>query len=379
MLSKNLAMLFFGLPLSNDYTSLLSGGVLSGRQIDYMTGKIVGAEGHWDPFFSYGEPLVSMAAMPGKPVLWQFGEIQLQPSDLRADHFSVDLAIGLFTQEKTDFYFNDEFPLEIRRAYRNADDELRPFGIGTNDSLDIFLVGRMGSFIDLIGEDGGRVRFLHANPRTGEHGDVYRTSSSSDSAPEALFDGKVWHVTLGNGWTYLFPYRPQASGSYVTILTDYLDPKGRMYEMVRNDSGDLLTVTAPDGKRLQFDHNPNHTIRRVSDSRGRSVQYDYDTGGRLIRVSDSEGWSEIYTYNDRNEMLSVAKDGEASLLTNQYTSTNLISRQTLSDGRHFEYSYTFGTRMVITQNLFVDPNGLQTYFDYGSNGYVQSLPSPPPQ
>ena len=149
--------------------------------------------------------------------------------------------------------------------------------------------------------------------------------------------------------------------------------------MVRNDSGDLLTVTAPDGKRLQFDHNPNHTIRRVSDSRGRSVQYDYDTGGRLIRVSDSEGRSEIYTYNDRNEMLSVAKDGEASLLTNQYTSTNLISRQTLSDGRHFEYSYTFGTRMVITQNLFVDPNGLQTYFDYGSNGYVQSLPSPPPQ
>lgn len=379
MLSKNLAMLFFGLPLSNDYTSLLSGGVLSGRQIDYMTGKIVGAEGHWDPFFSYGEPLVSMAAIPGKPVLWQFGEIQLQPSDLRADHVSVDLAIGLFSLEKTDFYFNDEFPLEIRRAYRNADDQLRPFGIGTNDSLDIFLVGRMGSFIDLIGEDGGQVRFLHANPRTGEHGDVYRTSPSSDSAPEALFDGKVWHVTLGNGWTYLFPYRPQASGSYVTILTGYVDPKGRMYEMVRNDSGDLLTVTAPDGKRLQFDHNPNHTIRRISNSRGRSVQYDYDTGGRLIRVSDSEGRSEIYTYNDRNEMLSVAKDGEAPLLTNQYTSTNLISRQTLSDGRHFEYSYTFGTRMVITQNLFVDPNGLQTYFDYGSNGYVQSLPSPPPQ
>ncbi len=109
------------------------------------------------------------------------------------------------------------------------------------------------------------------------------------------------------------------------------------------------------------------------------MQYEYDGGGRLIHVSDSEGQSETYTYNDRNEMLSVAKNGAAPLLTNQYTSTNLISKQTLSDGRRFEYSYTFGTRMVITQNLFVDPHGLQTYFDYGSNGYVQSLPGTPSQ
>ncbi len=61
MLTKNLAMLFWGLPLSSDYTSLLSGGVLSGRQIDYATVATSWAlKGIGDPFFSYGEPLVSM-------------------------------------------------------------------------------------------------------------------------------------------------------------------------------------------------------------------------------------------------------------------------------------------------------------------------------
>jgi YD repeat-containing protein len=272
-----------------------------------------------------------------------------------------------------------DYPLKLTRAYRNADDQSRAFGIGTNDSLDIFLVGRMGSFIDLIGEDGGRLHFVHDTPRAGESGDVYRSQPGTSGGPEALFDGNIWHVTLGNGWTYLFPYRPHALGSHVTVLTGYLDPKGHKFEMARDESGDLLGVTTPTGKWLHFEHRPDHTIRRITDSQGRSVQYEYDSGGRLTRVSDSEGHSESYTYNDRNEMLSVSNDGAAALLTNQYTSTNLISKQTLSDRRHFEYSYTLGTRMVITQNLFTDPNGLLTYFDYGSNGYIQSLPSRPPQ
>jgi hypothetical protein len=40
MLTKNIAILYFDLPMSSDYTSLLSGGVLSGHEVDLMTGSI---------------------------------------------------------------------------------------------------------------------------------------------------------------------------------------------------------------------------------------------------------------------------------------------------------------------------------------------------
>ena len=50
-------------------------------------------------------------------------------------------------------------------------------------------------------------------------------------------------------------------------------------------------------------------------------------------------------------MLSVAEDQKAPLLTNQYTSNNLIESQTLRDGRRFEYWYSFGPQMVITPKI----------------------------
>ena len=143
MLTKNIATLYFNLSLSNDYTSLLSAGVLSGRQIDYMSGQIVGAEGRWDSFFNAGTPIVSMIAAPGKPISWAIDAPEETPPDTRLESFMVDLGIGLFVQRKIDFYFGGEYPLEFARVYRNADDRSRAFGVGSNDSLDIFLVGEM--------------------------------------------------------------------------------------------------------------------------------------------------------------------------------------------------------------------------------------------
>jgi YD repeat-containing protein len=377
MLTKNVVTLYFNLPLSNDSTSLLSAGAFSGKEVDYISGKIVGAEGRWDPFFNEGEPTVTMTVAPGKPAIWKLNAAGEPIPDIRTDFFTVDLAIGLFIQRKTDFYFDDDYPLEFRRVYRNADDKSRPFGVGANDSLDVFLIGQMGSFIDFVGEDGGREHFVHVDAKSGEPQELYRPPSAAGRFTEALYESGVWRLTSKDGWTYLFPYRPKAQGAQVTVLTGYIDPTGHKFEMVRDDSGDLLSIVTPSGKWLHFEHDVGHRVRRIRDSLGRAVQYDYDSGGRLVRVSDSEGRLESYTYNDRNEMLTVADGPGPPLLTNQYTSNNLIASQTLADGRHFEYGYNFTSRMVIRQNFLTEPNGLITYFDYVSDGYLQSLPVPP--
>jgi YD repeat-containing protein len=374
IITKNLAILYFDLPLSNDSTSLLSAGILNGNEVDYMSENIVGAEGSWDPFYNEGEPMVTIMASHGKPTTWAINGAG--PLDLPMENFTADLALGLFMQEKMDFYLDGDYPLAFRRMYRNADDQSRPFGIGANDSLDTFLVGRMESYVDLVDEAGGRAHFVYANTVSGA--EVYR--SLGGVYKDARYERGVWRVTSKDGWTYLFPYRPKEPGTHVTVLTGMIDPKSEKFEMVRNNDGDLLSVTTPAGQWLHFKYDDKHRIRSITDSQGRTVGYEYDAGGRLIHVSASDGSSETYKYDDRNEMVSIS-DGEDSrpVLVNQYTSNSMLSKQMLADGRQLEYSYTFGTRNVIQRSLLKDPNGLFTFFDYGSNGYVQSLPTPPPQ
>lgn len=376
MLSKNIVTMCANLPLSNDYTSLLSAGVLSGKQMDYMSEEVVGAEHRWDPFLSSGDPIVSISTVPGKLPVWTIADGWQTDPNPRAEYFMADLSVGLFIQRQIDFYLDEEYPLVFSRMYRNSDDQPRSFGIGTSDSLDWILVGQMGSYIDLVREDGGQTHFVHVDPKdAGGAPQVYQAPSG-----KAIYEGGTWRLISRDGWTYFFPYRPKFPGGRVTVLTGFVDPQGHKYEMVRNNFGDLLSLTTPSGKWLHFENDSDHRIHKIEDWKGRSVQYDYNAGGQLVRVADSGGGVKYYTYNDRNEMLTVRDSSNTALLTNEYSSNNMISGQTLADGRHFGYSYTFGPQMVIQRNVFKDPNGLQTLFEYdGEGGFLQSLPMRPPQ
>jgi YD repeat-containing protein len=376
MLTKNVVILYFDLPLSNDYTSLLSAGVLSGKQVDYMGGRIVGASGRWDSFYNEGEPTVSIVATQDKPMSWVFACIQQLP-DRSPEIFNAYVGNGLFIQRKTDFYLDGDYPLEFTRVYGTQDDLSRSFGVGAQHSLDIFLAGQMGEYVRLNLADGGKIRFDHVDPKLGQRGDIYRAvaePSGRFAGTEAIYEDGVWHLRTRDGWTYLFPYRPNARPAQVTVLTGFQDPSGHKTEMTRNDSGDLLNVTTPSGKWLRFEYDSAHRIRRITDSQGRVSQYAYDAGGRLSQVTDPQGYSEAYTYDDRNEMLSVMDGKGAHILSNQYSSTGLIAGQTLADGRHLAYAYQFSGHNVIGQAFLTHPNGLMTSFDYGPDGYVQSLP-----
>jgi predicted Zn-dependent protease len=170
LLTKNLAILYFGLPMSNDYTSLLSIGVLSGSEIDEIGGQIIGAKGVWDPFPAPGSPTVTIYDSPGRQQLWKMSD-EGAPPDTKSQVFLADLSLGLFTQRKADFVFEDEPALQFTRVYRNQDDRSRSFGIGGSNNFDIFLGGQMGTAVDLILEDGARIHFKHQAPKPGQVGD----------------------------------------------------------------------------------------------------------------------------------------------------------------------------------------------------------------
>jgi YD repeat-containing protein len=380
LLTKNVAILYFDLPLSSDYSSVLSAGVLSGLEIDEMGNEIIGGEGYWDPFVESGDPAITICDIPGKEQMWSRTYARSPIPDTTAQTFSADLGIGLFVQRKADFIFEDEPALQFSRVYRTQDERSRAFGIGGTDSLDMFLVGQMGVAGDLIIDDGSRIHYLHRQPAPGQRGDIYEVTGKTEgrfSQSQAIFLEDHWEIKTEDGWTYFFPYKPKALPQYVTVLTSFTDPAHRKYEMTRDSFGALLEITSPSGKWLRFENDSAHRIRRITSSAGRSMQYDYDDDGRLMLATDSEGHVDSYTYDDRGQMLTAGHGGDNPVLINQYTNDGYIKMQVMADGRAFKY-FAFRETNSIRQNQIVDPNGLETYIQYVRGGFTQSLPQPPP-
>ncbi len=135
LLTKNLVILCFDLPMSSDYTSVLSGGVLSGVEIDEIGGEVIGAEREWHSFVEAGHPSTTIYDGPGDKLLWKFSNTASALSDTNLQVFSMDLGVGLIVQRKADFVFDDEPAMQFTRVYRNQDDRSRSFGIGGTDLI----------------------------------------------------------------------------------------------------------------------------------------------------------------------------------------------------------------------------------------------------
>jgi YD repeat-containing protein len=378
LLTKNIGILYFDLPMSADYTSLLSSGILSGRQIDEMAGDIIGAEGRWDPLLQTGGPSVTIYDVSGTNMLWRMAYSGSALPDTNSQTFCASLTNGLLVERKTDFVFEDDPAMQFSRIDRNQDDRSRAFGVGGSDSFEIFLGGQMGVAVDLIMEDGARTHFVHQPPDAGQTGDTYlaaREGVDRFVRAQAVYAESSWKVKTTDGWTYIFPYRPNALPQNVTVLTGFLDPAGHKYEVERDSFGALIAVRSPTGNWLHFENDLQHRIRKITSSLGRTVHYEYDSGGRMFRATDSDGHVDSYTFDEKAQLLTAAQGTEKPILTNEYFSDGYIKSQVMRDGRRFGYAYFHGERNLILENQITDPNGLETYIRYVPGGYLQWLPT----
>jgi YD repeat-containing protein len=345
--------------------------------IDRMSGQVIGADGSWNPFFNPGDPGFTVYDSPEKPAMWRLDYLNEPVPNPRAQLFNIDLSIGLFIQRKMDFIFDDDdYPLEFTRVYTINDAHSRAFGVGTTHTLDLFLVGQMGSYVDLCVEDGGRIHFIHQPPRPGED-DSYRQVggwSGPFAGSAAKFDGSEWRVKRNDGWTLYFPYHPDWPPQYTTVLGSFSDPAGREYKMERGNAGDLLSVTTPSGKWLHFDYDGQHRIRRIESSFGRTMRYEYDRGGRLIRTVDSDGYTDVYTYDEKSQMLTAAHKDGVPVVANAYSNDSYIESETVADSGKFQFSYSRGPRNVIYESQITDPHDMLTSFLFQRDGYTQTLP-----
>lgn len=91
MITKNVYLLCFDVPLSDDATSAVSGGVMSPDEIDYMSDQIIGREQHWDPQPDGTVPTISMILTPQSNVAWQMDWHAKPPTDVSTEYFGANL------------------------------------------------------------------------------------------------------------------------------------------------------------------------------------------------------------------------------------------------------------------------------------------------
>ena len=375
LLTKNILLLAFHLPLSGDPGSILFSSSWA-PDLDLMSEDIIGGTGKWA---SNGEePFVTVGAAAGHRENWGVYSVMKPPADTSSEVFEIDIQNGIFVQRRTDFFLDGPRPFQFVRVFRTKDDASREFGVGASDSLDIFLAGQFGRWTDLFDEAGSRIHFVRDPRRFEKIEQVYTTEAGTSVFfnPWLEFTANIWQLRTSDGWSYTLPCRDDWKGTKVAVLTGYSDPEGGRYAMTRSSTGDLLSITTPSGYSLTFQRDSAGRIQKITDSRRRSVEYSYDKLGRLVRFADSGGNAETYAYDGANHMILILDGAGRQILKNEYDHDD-VYRQTLADGRVLQYSYLNRMDKSLSQCRFTDPNGFVTTFNFSGGRVQQSLPMAP--
>src|SRR5579862_5792801 len=307
ILLKDVAILFWHLPLNHDSTSLLHDTL----DPDLPAEDIY--ESDLDPARSsrgqfLDEPCISfqyqsghgIQRLPG-PAIRPCGDLSTPDEDTALEIFTLDLRLGLLLDERTDFNLPDIIPIQFQRATRDGWQGVHPFGISGTDNYDEFLASADNVTISVVHANGGRsqlvrqprwlpilqlvkyvdmdhpgVSELRWRPTPYEHYDLTR------------FDGAVQSFLPCSGPT-VFCY-----------LTDYHDFAGHQLKFARGPQRRLERLTTPNQRWLALAYDATGRIEQISDSQGRVVQYGYDAANRLTSVTYPSGERCFYTY-DRSE------------------------------------------------------------------------------
>jgi YD repeat-containing protein len=102
------------------------------------------------------------------------------------------------------------------------------------------------------------------------------------------------------------------------------------------------------------------------------VSYTYDGSGNLSTVTDPEGGVTTYTYDGSHRMLTITDGRDITYLTNAYTNGR-VTTQTLADEEAtYELSYTVDGSGHVTQTDVTDPRGHVRRLAFNAGHYVTS-------
>jgi YD repeat-containing protein len=350
ILLKDVAILYWHLPLNNDPTSVLQNMLdtdIPAEDIfesDLDPARTRGGEPKGEPcvFFSYSAK-DGIHAMPG-PFIRACSTRNLPEHDTSVELIEVDLRFGLFIDKHTDFDLPDAVPIEFQRATRYGWSSSNAFGISGTHNYDEFLSSNDNIRVSVIHADGGRDELVRV-PRWGvplAFAKYVDTDYSGRFYEMRWQAGPFEHYDLKRFDGEVKTFLPCA-GSAFCYLTGYRNGRGEELKFVRDGSRRLTQLTSPNKSWLHLSYGTGGRVVEINDSKGRTVRYGYDERGQLVSVTYPSGEIYIYTYDGTQHLLtfSIAQNAGAVprvLLTNEYVN-GMIARQTLVDGTAYAYNY----------------------------------------
>ncbi|WP_236905562.1 RHS repeat-associated core domain-containing protein [Collimonas arenae] len=291
----------------------------------------------------------------------------------------VDCFTGLFQHEVTDLFIDDVFPLEIQRSYRQRDPASRAFGIGTNLSYDLFLIGDTSpwTYQELVLPDGGRVHYVRISPGTTYTDAVYQHTTT----PTKYFGSTItwrggdcyWELKMKDGSKICFPESMASSNARAAAAVSISDRAGNTLAFSRDGLGNLTKIISPSSRYVQISYDAKNRITSATDNIGRTVSYEYDATGHLVKATDPAGKSEMYTYDVNHNMLTVQDKRGNVMVTNTYDANNRVATQTYADNTTNKFAYTLDTNNKVTQTDVTDERNIVARTVFNANGYPISF------
>lgn len=350
-LLKDIAVLYWHVPLGNDPNSLLHQTLYPDLPLeDIYVSDLQPELTRWGR--NEGEPCILFAYSLKKGMRPLPGNLigPCNPEDEEVLHeegteiFEFDLRLGLLVDKHTDFYLPGSIPIEFRRATRDGWPKPMAFGLSGTHNYDRFLGSPDMRYVNIYQEDGGRyqlnrvpswlpflplVKYVDA----GSSGDLYEMrwhTSPFEHFEVKRFDGEVE--------TYL----PCDSIIYC-YLDGFHNAREEELKFDRDDHRRLMGLTSPSGSWLRLSYDEANRISEIHDSRTRSIHYSYDQPGRLSTVTYPSGETFYYEYDDKQHLLSfsVAPNDKATqqlVLRNEYDHNGRLARQAFA-GKTYSYAY----------------------------------------
>jgi YD repeat-containing protein len=354
-LLKDVAVLYWQLPLNDDPSSLLQrylppdvpaedifeSDLLPSRE------KWGEAEGEACIFLRYS-PKDGLEPLPGKLIRSCADEDTPKAGELE-ETFELSLRYGTLLDRHVDFLLPGGAPIEFERMTRAGWTGALGFGISGTHNYDKYLRSPDDmATIQLIYPEGSW-QLLKRVPK-------WLPMLSLVKYVDADFSGSAyeirWHNTPfenflrtrydGATETYL-----PCDGKTLCYENGYHGPDGQEIVFQRDPQRRLTKLTSSGGQWLSLMYGLENHISEITDNRGRNVKYGYDTRNRLLTVTYPSGEIHRYTYDDDQHLLTfrVANDPSSTprLLLRNYYSQDRLVKQELAGGRVFRYQYNLST------------------------------------
>ena len=150
-------------------------------------------------------------------------------------------------------------------------------------------------------------------------------------------------------------------------LTSLTDAKGNTTDYGYDETGDLRSITYPNGTREQFDYDPLGNLTESINRREQAIDYQYDARGLLTKKTYADGAEIAFTYDARGNLkTAVDTNGTISL---DYDAADRLTKITYPGGRFLSFTYDAGGRR--TQS--VDQDGFTVKYAFDATGRLSKL------